>query len=566
MQGSGLSGAPLNLQSLFWLQQNAATAVQQVQTMQHHTAQQQQQVQQQRQQLVRFAANALQQQQQLLPAGTPSADPAVFSGWASNSMPVGGAAAGVAGASHGKGHPNAAGMGNGNGSGGSNLQGGTNGTNGHTNVTNANTNGTNGNANGTTAAGIINGEGGYTSGVLANSTWMPSNQLHQAITTPVSAPGSGSGAPVSLTGQQQQHLPAVNLGTSEQHLPQHQAALVYPSSAHPQANSLQLPVDPAAAAVAAAAALPFLCPVPALAGPLGLSAAGIGAAGSSGGSLMGLGTLFPPVSSALTAPLLPGLSPFGTAGTDVLGAAAVAAAAAAALQPLPLSGGSCAAGLTGFWPLPAATGVGAPLTPAATGLVAPSELLPAAAMLQQMLPHHGWADLGATTAAAFNAGVSPSLYWQYLTAAALLAQPPNSTAMINAARAYHYFQQYLASDWMEDRTPSLASSAASEESAKESPAIERADRVSEAGMDEDEDLEQHRSERVGRQDKQAALACTAAAATTSPAAAVAQGAGGGKGLTDGEGAGIGGRITGRKRAAADTDSEQDEASSRRKYR
>eukprot|EP00775_Hariotina_reticulata_P004360 gene4360-4613_t len=67
---------------------------------------------------------------------------------------------------------------------------------------------------------------------------------------------------------------------------------------------------------------------------------------------------------------------------------------------------------------------------------------------------------------------------------------------MNAARAYHYFQQYLASDWMEDRTPSLASSAASEESAKESPVIERADRVSEAGMDEDEDVEHHRSERV----------------------------------------------------------------------
>jgi hypothetical protein len=237
--------------------------------------------------------------------------------------------------------------------------------------------------------------------------------------------------------------------------------------------------------------------------------------------------------------------------------------------------------------------------------LAAHDLLPAAAMLQHMMPNTAWAELGAQTAACFHAGLSPALYWQYVTAAALLAQPPNSAAMVNAARAYHYFQQYLnpnmVSDWLEDRTPSLASSAASEESAKESPNVERADRVSEAvdvGMEDDDGgaLQQ-------QQFTQLAAAAAAAVKKSPGAAAAAAGAGG----TDGEGsdqaaaatasqqqqqavltpvhhlhahggkgaAGVpgaaaaaaagGGRLAGRKRHAAETDSEQDEASSRRKY-
>jgi hypothetical protein len=233
--------------------------------------------------------------------------------------------------------------------------------------------------------------------------------------------------------------------------------------------------------------------------------------------------------------------------------------------------------------------------------LAAHDLLPAAAMLQHMMPHTAWAELGAQTAACFQAGLSPALYWQYVTAAALLAQPPNSAAMVNAARAYHYFQQYLnpnmVSDWLEDRTPSLASSAASEESAKESPNVERADRVSEAvdvGM-EDEDAG------TAQQQQHLTPQAAAAALKKSPAAAAGAGGTGGEGsdqaaaaasqqqaaLTPvhhhahgGKGAvgvgvpgaaaaavaaAAGGRLAGRKRHAAETDSEQDEASSRRKY-
>jgi hypothetical protein len=234
--------------------------------------------------------------------------------------------------------------------------------------------------------------------------------------------------------------------------------------------------------------------------------------------------------------------------------------------------------------------------------LATHDLLPAAAMLQHMMPNTAWAELGAQTAACFQAGLSPALYWQYVTAAALLAQPPNSAAMVNAARAYHYFQQYLnpnmVSDWLEDRTPSLASSAASEESAKESPNVERGDRVSEAvdvgnvGM-EDEDYgtaqqQRHQTAAAAAAVKKSPGAAAAAAGTTGgegsdqAAAAASQQQAAltpvhhhvhGKGAV---GAGVpgaaaaaaaagGGRIAGRKRHAAETDSEQDEASSRRKY-
>jgi hypothetical protein len=263
--------------------------------------------------------------------------------------------------------------------------------------------------------------------------------------------------------------------------------------------------------------------------------------------------------------------------------AAAAAAAAAVNAGVPSSTGGL-----GYWP--------SGLSTAAMGLAA-HDLLPAAAMLQHMMPNTAWAELGAQTAACFHAGLSPALYWQYVTAAALLAQPPNSAAMVNAARAYHYFQQYLnpnmVSDWLEDRTPSLASSAASEESAKESPNVERGDRVSEAGM-EDEDGA------TSQQQQQQHLPHMAAAAAVgkSPGAAAAAGEGsdqaaaaasqqqvaltlvhhhvhGGKGAAGGGVPGAAAaaaaaaagdaRVAGRKRRAAETDSEQDEASSRRKY-
>jgi hypothetical protein len=263
-------------------------------------------------------------------------------------------------------------------------------------------------------------------------------------------------------------------------------------------------------------------------------------------------------------------------------AAAAAAAAAAVNAGVPSSTGGL-----GYWP--------SGLSTAAMGLAA-HDLLPAAAMLQHMMPNTAWAELGAQTAACFHAGLSPALYWQYVTAAALLAQPPNSAAMVNAARAYHYFQQYLnpnmVSDWLEDRTPSLASSAASEESAKESPNVERGDHVSEAvdvGIDDEE------CGTAQQQQQQRHHTAAAAAVKKSPAAAAAGGEGSDQAAaaasqqqaaltpvhhhTHGKGAlGVGvpgaaaaaaaaggGRIAGRKRHAAETDSEQDEASSRRKY-
>jgi hypothetical protein len=220
-------------------------------------------------------------------------------------------------------------------------------------------------------------------------------------------------------------------------------------------------------------------------------------------------------------------------------AAAAAAAAAAAGVPTSAAGGSsggaAAAAAAGYWPNAIST--------AAMGLAAHD-------LLHSIMPNTAWAELGMHTAACFHAGLSPAVYWQYLTAAALLSQPPSSAAMLNAARAYHYFQQSLAglaSDWLEDRTPSLASSAASEESAKESPMIERADRVSEAvdgaGEDEGADSDQAR-----------------AGGTPSQLAAAA--AAGGDGVV--AAAKVGGLR--KKRHADETDSEQDEASSRRKYR
>jgi hypothetical protein len=135
--------------------------------------------------------------------------------------------------------------------------------------------------------------------------------------------------------------------------------------------------------------------------------------------------------------------------------------------------------------------------------------------------------------------------------------------MLNAARAYQYFQQSLAglaSDWLEDRTPSLASSAASEESAKESPAIERADRVSEAVDGAGEEDEPHSDQAGG------------GGTHSQPAAAAAGAAGGGAGGAHGAPAAAAAapaavaKVGRRKRHAAETDSEQDEASSRRKYR
>jgi hypothetical protein len=221
-------------------------------------------------------------------------------------------------------------------------------------------------------------------------------------------------------------------------------------------------------------------------------------------------------------------------------AAAAAAAAAAAGVPTKAAGGSsggaAAAAAAGYWPNAIST--------AAMGLAAHD-------LLHSIMPTTAWAELGTHTAACFHAGLSPAVYWQYLTAAALLSQPPSSAAMLNAARAYHYFQQSLAglaSDWLEDRTPSLASSAASEESAKESPMIERADRVSEAGDGAGEDEGLNSDQAVGSPSQLAAAAATAAAGGDGAVAA----------------AKFGGR---RKRRHADeTDSEQDEASSRRKYR
>jgi hypothetical protein len=235
-------------------------------------------------------------------------------------------------------------------------------------------------------------------------------------------------------------------------------------------------------------------------------------------------------------------------------AAAAAAAAAAAGVPTSAGGGSsggvaAAAAAAGYWPNAIST--------AAMGLAAHD-------LLHSIMPHTAWAELGSHTAACFHAGLSPAVYWQYLTAAALLSQPPSSAAMLNAARAYHYFQQSLAglaSDWLEDRTPSLASSAASEESAKESPAIERADRVSEAvdGAGEDEDM---CSDQPGGTPSQHAAGAGAAAAAANAAAAAAAGGGGGAAAP----AAAAVRHGRRKRHAAETDSEQDEASSRRKYR
>ncbi|WIA13873.1 hypothetical protein OEZ85_002445 [Tetradesmus obliquus] len=251
---------------------------------------------------------------------------------------------------------------------------------------------------------------------------------------------------------------------------------------------------------------------------------------------------------------------------------AAAAAAAAAVN----GGGSVPSSTPGlgYWP--------SGLSTAAMGLAA-HDLLPAAAMLQHLMPNTAWAELGAQTAACFHAGLSPALYWQYVTAAALLAQPPNSAAMVNAARAYHHFQQALnpglVSDWLDERTPSLASSAASEESAKESPNVERGDRVSEAvepGMEE-EDGQQQQQQHVTQQPTAAA----AAAALKKGAAATAGGEGSDQAaaagsqqqaaLTPGHhrankgaagvlgaaavaaAAAAGGRLAGRKRHAAETD-------------
>ncbi|WIA34016.1 hypothetical protein OEZ86_012399 [Tetradesmus obliquus] len=207
-------------------------------------------------------------------------------------------------------------------------------------------------------------------------------------------------------------------------------------------------------------------------------------------------------------------------------------------------------------------------------------------MLQHLMPNTAWAELGAQTAACFHAGLSPALYWQYVTAAALLAQPPNSAAMVDAARAYHYFQQALnpglVSDWLDERTPSLASSAASEESAKESPYVERGDRVSEAvepGMEEDDGQQQQQQQQ--QHVTQQATAAAAAAALKKGAAAAAGGEGSDQAaaagsqkqaaLTPGHhrankgaagvpgaaaaaaAAAAGGRLAGRKRHAAETD-------------